>query len=72
MYCNRGPHSIARLMHLSYKQKSAGSNPAGRTFSTTHLGLWRSQVAHRAFNPMVVGSNPARPSISSKGKQRSE
>ena len=27
-------------------------------------GLWRSQVAQRAFNPLVVGSNPARPSLS--------
>ena len=24
-------------------------------------GLWRSQVAHRTFNPVVVGPNPTRP-----------
>ena len=28
-------------------------------------GLWRSQVAHRTFNPVVEGPNPSRPAFSS-------
>ena len=31
--------------------------------TNTTTGLWRSQVAQRAFNPLVLGSNPNRPSI---------
>ena len=29
------------------------------------MGVWRSQVARRAFNPLVVGSNPTTPAIHS-------
>ena len=27
------------------------------------MGVWRSQVARRAFNPLVVGSNPTTPAL---------
>jgi hypothetical protein len=31
-----------------------------------NTGVWRRQVAQRAFNPLVVGSNPTTPSFSKK------
>ena len=56
------PTSGYGLCHFQYMRALyILKRPKLSTESCAIMGLWRSQVAHRTFNPVVVGSNPIRP-----------